>query len=269
VFACEGEELVGIVHVPERPSQRGVVIVVGGPQYRVGSHRQFVLLARELARRGHYTLRFDYRGMGDSSGMHPSFEQIQPDIRSAIDALFATAPLLTNVVIWGLCDAASAALMYAHRDARVSGLVLLNPWVHDPAASTAPHLRTYYLKRLGTAAFWTRLITGKIDVLAPLRMTKPRTEVAPPRRDVGRPRYQVEMQVGASKFAGRVLVVLSGEDLVAAEFKSLTQRERKWRAVIKGSRWSVRELTQATHTFSREEWRNCVADWTAEWLSSW
>jgi len=46
----------------------GVLIVVGGPQYRVGSHRQFVMLARFLADHGVPCMRFDYRGMGDVSG---------------------------------------------------------------------------------------------------------------------------------------------------------------------------------------------------------
>ena len=52
MFGCEGEVLLGIVSEPSggtvAPSA-GVVIVVGGPQYRAGSHRQFVLLARALA----------------------------------------------------------------------------------------------------------------------------------------------------------------------------------------------------------------------------
>src|SRR5262245_60307703 len=65
VFGCEGEELLGVLHEPASdgatgtPASTGVIIVVGGPQYRVGSHRQFVLMARELARRGHAVLRFD------------------------------------------------------------------------------------------------------------------------------------------------------------------------------------------------------------------
>ena len=50
VFRCAGEELVGILH--PAPGATGVVIVVGGPQYRVGSHRQFLLLARRLAASG-------------------------------------------------------------------------------------------------------------------------------------------------------------------------------------------------------------------------
>ena len=58
-FDCDGDALLGVLARPAEPSAVGVVIVVGGPQYRVGSHRHFVLLARRLATAGHPTLRFD------------------------------------------------------------------------------------------------------------------------------------------------------------------------------------------------------------------
>jgi hypothetical protein len=45
-----------------------VVIIVVGPQYRAGLHRQFVSLARTLSTAGFLVLRYDYRGMGDSDG---------------------------------------------------------------------------------------------------------------------------------------------------------------------------------------------------------
>src|SRR5690606_34644237 len=106
----------------------GVLIIVGGPQYRVGSHRQFVLLARYLAERGIPVMRFDYRGMGDSDGDMRTFEHVGKDLGSDIDYFFSECSFLKDIVIWGLCDAASAALFYAHQDRRISGLVLLNPW---------------------------------------------------------------------------------------------------------------------------------------------
>ncbi|MEO6566032.1 MAG: alpha/beta fold hydrolase, partial [Casimicrobiaceae bacterium] len=81
------------------------MIVVGGPQYRVGSHRQFALLARALARVGIPALRFDYRGMGDSEGDRRSFDEIDADIAAAIDTLCREAHL-ARVVLWGLCDGA-------------------------------------------------------------------------------------------------------------------------------------------------------------------
>lgn len=67
-FDCGGATLVGILEIPQRPARVGVVVVVGGPQYRVGSHRQFVLFGRALAHAGYPVLRFDCTGMGDSGG---------------------------------------------------------------------------------------------------------------------------------------------------------------------------------------------------------
>ncbi len=89
-FTCADEYLFGILACPERPSDTGVVIVVGGPQTRVGSHRQFVLLSRALAAAGYPVLRFDVRGMGDSSGEQRDFEPSRPTWRGhrrAADAL--------------------------------------------------------------------------------------------------------------------------------------------------------------------------------------
>jgi len=47
-FDCDGDACIGVLATGRAPgaARTGVVIVVGGPQYRVGSHRQFTLLAR-------------------------------------------------------------------------------------------------------------------------------------------------------------------------------------------------------------------------------
>ena len=130
VFPCAGDDLCGILHPAPGPAQGvGMIVIVGGPQYRVGSHPQFLLLARELAAAGYPVLRFDYRGMGDSEGAFRGFEGIDEDIRAAIDAFCTEAPEVEQVVLWGLCDAASAAAFYGHRDDRVAGMVLVKPWV--------------------------------------------------------------------------------------------------------------------------------------------
>ena len=99
-FDCAGESLIGIVAEATRPAPVGVVIVVGGPQYRVGSHRQFVLLARSLAAAGWSVLRFDHRGIGDSEGEPRSFEAIDADIAAAIDAMHRFLPGLRNLPRW-------------------------------------------------------------------------------------------------------------------------------------------------------------------------
>jgi pimeloyl-ACP methyl ester carboxylesterase len=106
-FQCHGEQLVGILHHPINPITRGLVIIVGGPQYRVGSHRQFTLLARDLARNRVPVIRFDYRGMGDSEGQGVTFEEIGPDIEAAIDILLSHFPSLKEVILWGVSRYAS------------------------------------------------------------------------------------------------------------------------------------------------------------------
>src|ERR1700760_457890 len=112
-FDCQGDALVGVLSEPSAPRETGVVIVVGGPQYRAGSHRQFVLLARAIARQGFAVLRFDVRGMGDSAGSPRDFENIGEDVDAAIAALMQQVPAVRQVALWGLCDGASAALLHA------------------------------------------------------------------------------------------------------------------------------------------------------------
>jgi alpha/beta superfamily hydrolase len=98
--------------LPEKQPACGVLVVVGGPQYRVGSHRQFLLLSRRLASEGYPVMRFDYRGMGDGGGAMRSFEDVSADIGAAIEAFQRRCPSVRRIVLWGLCDAASAALLY-------------------------------------------------------------------------------------------------------------------------------------------------------------
>jgi exosortase A-associated hydrolase 1 len=154
---CEGDALVGVLAVPERPHRVGVLVIVGGPQYRVGSHRQFLLLARALAGEGFPTLRFDCRGMGDGCGELRSFQDIDPDIAAAIAVFQTHCPEVDRIVLWGLCDGASAALLYwyASLDQRVAGMVLLNPWVRSEAVMAKTHIKHYYGQRLLEKEFWS------------------------------------------------------------------------------------------------------------------
>jgi exosortase A-associated hydrolase 1 len=278
VFTSRGQSLPAILATSECAPTTGVLLVVGGPQYRVGSHRQFVLLARALASAGIPAMRFDSCGMGDASGPLLNFEQIDADIAAAVDAFFARQPGLQRVVLWGLCDAASASLFYAWRDPRIAGLVLLNPWVRTDAGLAQAYVQHYYRQRLLSREFWGKLLGGGVDIRGALlgfwsklkqarqassEHESPAALHADP--DAGLPLPQ-RMLRGMQRFKGRVLLILSGDDLTAAEFRNLVSASPEWQQQMQNPTVQVQELKQANHTFSRRDWREQVERWTIDWV---
>lgn len=271
-FECAGERLVGIVSDPGGRCALGVVVVVGGPQYRIGSHRQFLLLARRLAQAGIPVLRFDYRGMGDSSGPLQDFEHIEPDIAAAIGALAAACPAVKSVVLWGLCDAASANLLYwqATADPRIAGIALLNPWVMSEATYAQSKIRDYYLQRLMTRAFWAKLARGGVDIGGAVRSIAEFLKRARGGRDGSAAPaeidYRERMRLALSQFPGPILVVLSGMDLTAKAFREQARSAPDWHGVLERANVEQRELPAADHTFSTAAWREEVEALTLDWL---
>jgi exosortase A-associated hydrolase 1 len=271
-FRCGTATLVGIIHPTDAPTGRGVLIVVGGPQYRVGSHRQFVLLARELAARGVPTMRFDHRGIGDSDEPFAGFEALDLDIAAAIDAFMAKCSGLREVVLWGLCDAASAILFYAHRDPRVAGIVLLNPWVRTPVSEAQAYLRHYYLQRLGDRRFWSNLLSGRFR---PYQSLMSLLDIVGRRLRIGRAAnaansdarpFPERMADGLAKFRGPALLIISGQDLTAHEFEDSARNSALWKRSLDEPRVTRRDIEAADHTFSRRAWHDKVVAWTIEWV---
>lgn len=273
---CNGSRLVGIFELPERSSDIAVIIVVGGPQYRIGSHRQFVLLARRLAREGIPSLRFDHRGFGDSEGSS-TFEETGPDIRSAIDAVQEQLPGVRRVIIWGLCDAASAAMMYADTDDRVAGLVVLNPWVRSDESLARSMLGSYYRSRLFQRDFWRKVFRGGVDYSRAIRglirnigtaLRSAEPNVTPDDSEIEKMPFQVRMLDGVKRFNGKVLLILSGEDITAREFEHLLKTNRQWRRCFNKNNVSIEKIAEDNHTFSRREWSEQVERWTLEWIGT-
>lgn len=292
VFPCGADSLVGILHPASAASSRGVLVVVGGPQYRVGSHRQFLHLARHLAASGVPVMRMDYRGMGDSDGEYLGFEFVGEDIRAAIDAFQGEVPGLAEIVLWGLCDAASAIAFYARTDPRVAGIVLVNPWARTESGEAKAYIRHYFPARLVDRAFWRKLLAGRVDPVAAagsfLRLLAtatggadhdrgaepadgarhPPDHVMPKATEDPRPLAD-RMLEGVEGYDGQVLVVVSGRDLTAREFEDAVTGSKRWRRALDGDRIRRHAVGNADHTFSRHAWKTEVASVTAEWLGTW
>ena len=238
--------LAGILSIPDSPGRLGVVIVVGGPQYRVGSHRQFVLLARSLAQAGYPVLRFDYRGMGDSSGEGRDFNSVTTDIAAAITLLQQAVPGVERIALWGLCDAASAALMYAGdtRDVRVCGLCLLNPWVRSEASLARAHIKHYYRDRLRQKAFWLKLLRGGVAFAAIKGLWRNLRMMGNAKKSGTRGEgktFQQRMAEAWQQYPGSILLLLSGQDYTAREFQEYTCASTAWSGLLGGAKVIRRE----------------------------
>jgi uncharacterized protein len=273
-FGCGAESLMAIVHLPAVPANLGVVVVVGGPQYRAGSHRQFVLLSRAIAAAGFAVLRFDARGMGDSAGAARGFEDIGDDIAAAIDALQTHAPTVHQVVLWGLCDGASAALLYvdATRDPRIAGVCALNPWARSDVSLARTHLKHYYGQRLWAPEFWAKLVRGQVGFAAVRELSRKVASLAsraPPADGGAEAGFAQRMAGGCEALSrGGVLLMLSDNDYTAREFSEYAAASSRWRRVMRSAHVQSCKIDGADHTVSQPAARVAVDDATVRWLGA-
>jgi len=269
IFDCAGERLIGVVSQSAKPADTGVLILVGGRQYRAGSHRQFVLLTRRLASADFCCLRFDFCGMGDSTGEPQSFETVDADIAAALAAFKTHCPHLKRVVLWGLCDAASAAVLYWQRtqDPFVAGLCLVNPWLRTDASLARARVRYYYVERLLDPAFWRKLLTGGVGLRTSIGEYLGQRRIARYAIQTGSADFVTQTLEGLRSFPSALLVVLSGRDLVAKEFMYTLVCNGN-ASVFTSTHRICKDIPNADHTFSqtasREELEATVLTWLEE-----
>lgn len=132
VFECKGEQIVGMLHLPPgRKSFPVALLLHGFTGNKSEAHRLFVKLARALLEHGIASLRFDFRGAGDSAGRSEDLT-IRSEVADALEALkfLSHHKRLSSrrVALIGFSlGGAIAAYVAARAAARVRSVALLAP----------------------------------------------------------------------------------------------------------------------------------------------
>ena len=225
-FDCDGDTVVGSLDVAD--AETGLLIVTGGNELRCGPYGSHAELADNIATAGFPVLRYDRRGVGDSSGDNLGFSGSAEDIAAAITAFRAAQPRLKYIVAYGNCDAASA-LMLAHGKG-CDALVLANPWTfeseleasNDHSAEAEPQppmtpgaIRAHYLRRLTDPRALLRLLTGKVKVRQMAGSLAAAVQPGPPPGTLVQ-----DMAAGLAEFSGSVALLIAEHDRTAQVFMS-------------------------------------------------
>lgn len=210
-FACGLDTLLGTLD--DAPGTTGLLLVSGGSEIRSGAFAGQAQLAAQIAARGHPVLRYDRRGIGDSSGADPGFRGSAPDIAAALAAFRSEAPHVTRVVAFGNCDAASA-LMLAEGPG-CDGLVLANPWTFDSDSHDAPPpaaIRARYMAKLKNPRELLRLLTGKVSLTKLVGGLAQSAKRSAPTNLAG------EIEQGLARFPGPVRILIAERDRTGQAF---------------------------------------------------
>ncbi len=155
----------GIISKPTAEQMRttGVILLSGtfGGTTTLGRNRMWLKMARALADRGYPVLRFDYAGIGDSSGDATCYALESPavtELHAGFDLLSSHG--VTDFLVVGTCYGSRSALAGSVGEERVRGIHLLVPPVRSGTKGVggADHLAEY----VGTASLAKKVFSKRI-----------------------------------------------------------------------------------------------------------
>jgi pimeloyl-ACP methyl ester carboxylesterase len=256
---------------PELPIRRPAVVILNtGIAHRVGHHRMYVKMARELAASGHLAFRFDFSGIGDSASRGDALSPIEThlaDVSEALDWL-STSCDVHEAVLVGLCAGADIALNYGHSDKRVVGLVLLDPTI-PPTARFYAH---YIGRRLTQLRSWGSFVSGRgriwQDLTERARLVFGAAPAQPASAADHRIRNELEQLYLKSLDRDlKLLLVLTGGPLEGRQ----SYREQLFEALPNvpfQGRVSVEHFRDADHTFTSESARARLQELVQGWIKA-
>lgn len=280
-FPAREATLFGVLTSPPSEPKDIAAITLPGAWYgtSTGRNRLLIRICRRLAAIGHPALRFDFRGVGESTGSIDRFQLDEPmaeDLAGAVRALEARG--LSRFVLVGVCFGSRTALAGSARIADLRGVVLILAPVsaavrhRGPAGESSvwtllrrarrmevmkglfdPHLRRLYAKVVRKQ--WRRLT----------RRLRPRRR-RPGQEDAGNggPDFFRSMEELVARRVP-VLFVYGTEDVSYAEF--LRARKGQLGELLEraGPLVEVAVLEGPLRGFASVEMQNLLIDGIVEW----
>jgi hypothetical protein len=119
-------QLEAIYQPREEAAERVALVLHPHPLYGGTMHNKVVVhTARALETTGFVTLRFNFRGVGGSSGAHGGERGAVDDARAALDYLLARQPHAREVLVAGFSFGAAVAIRFGCGDSRVHRLIAI------------------------------------------------------------------------------------------------------------------------------------------------
>lgn len=181
----DAEQNFAIVTEPEKgqqPDRPVILIVNSGANHRVGPSRLYVLLAREMARKGFCVLRLDIPGIGDSvlknlPDENEEYITYASDVIHQAILTFEQRYQATKFIPLGLCSGAYFSFHAALdlQEHTILESILINPltfyWAEGMEFDTDSPTRQFsywnwYKQALRDPKSWAKLFRGKINYRA-------------------------------------------------------------------------------------------------------
>lgn len=147
----------------------GIVFVHGWSGNRLGPHGILAAIARRCGREGIPSLRFDFRGRGESEGdgMNVSLVTMADDLVRATE-FFKKQSGVREIVLVGICSGGNVAVGALRRMRGIAGLVLLSVYPFSDGDSFGRdmgrfwHFLQIYMKKARQRETWRRLFAGEL-----------------------------------------------------------------------------------------------------------
>jgi exosortase A-associated hydrolase 1 len=259
-ISCAGDILAATLD--SGTNATALLIVSGGNELRSGAHSGMAQLASRISQHGFPVLRYDRRGIGESSGKNREYLSSAEEITAATRFLRQQQPQIDRIIAFGNCDAATALALYGP-DAGIDGYMLANPWVietsdepesEEPTISSAA-IRSRYWDRIKNPRTIIDLLSGKIDFRKLLKGLKQASKVEE------NSALSIRLRDALSNIDGNSQILLAKRDTTARAFLA-AWNSTDFATLRTGASTTLETLDSASHSFADE----AAKDWLTEKL---